>query len=459
MTLPLIIVLVFFAVVFLIGIIDRRKVTIEDYWVNGRKTNKFVLVATIASSFLGVAALISNAGIAFSGGGLATAFLFGSFLFYFIIFAKFFAPKIKEFGDQHGAYTVPDFLEFRYGPKVRVAGLIVNLFSFGLFLALQILGIGIFISSVGGFDPLYATILGGAIIIAYTTVGGLRADIRTDIFQLIIMLTLIFIFLPFLIMKGGGFQSIAALPVSFLSGHEFAPWYVFILGLLFLGASNMVSGDLWQRAYASDSVKNVRWAMKISGIIIFIFFIAGTLFGVYGKILLPEANANNIVPELMKLLLSPGLFGLVLAGFFAAIMSTADTMLLLVSMTLIHDFYQKTMKKELSTEATLRLSRWTTLVIGLVALILAVTIFSVVHIAIEAVSFFVALLPAITFGFYWKKATTTAAFWSIIVGTLTIIIFLFIDPVQAFIPGIITSFLAFFLVNFFARKKLTSSSE
>ena len=44
MTLPLIIVLVFFAVTFLIGIIDRKKVTIEDYWVNGRKTNKFVLV-------------------------------------------------------------------------------------------------------------------------------------------------------------------------------------------------------------------------------------------------------------------------------------------------------------------------------------------------------------------------------------------------------------------------------
>src|SRR3989344_241639 len=194
MTLPIIIIALFFLIILLIGVFERKKLTIDDYWVNGRKTNKFLLIATISSTFLGVGALISNAGIAFSGGGLATILLLGSFLFYFLIFAKFFAPKIKEFGDKFNAYTVPDFLEFRYSKKVRVASLIVNLLIFGLFLALQILGIGVFISSVGGINPLLATIIGGAIIIAYTTVGGLRADIRTDAFQFIIMLSLIFIF-------------------------------------------------------------------------------------------------------------------------------------------------------------------------------------------------------------------------------------------------------------------------
>jgi SSS family solute:Na+ symporter len=454
MTLPLIIVLIFFFIIFLIGILERKKVTIEDYWVNSRKTHRFLVVATITSSFLGVAALISNAGIAFSGGGLATAFLLGSFLFYFLIFAKFFAPKIKEFGDKHGAYTVPDFLEFRYSKKVRVAALIVNLISFGLFLSLQILGIGIFISAVGGLNPLFATILGGAIIIVYTAIGGLRADIRTDVFQFLVMLSLVFIFLPVLIAKGGGFQSILELPTSFLLGQEFAPWYVFLFGFLFIGASNLVAGDLWQRTYAGDSVKSVRWGMKVAGIIVFLFFVMGTLFGIYGKILLPEASANTVVPELLKLVLSPALFGIVLAGFFAAIMSSADTMLLMVSMTLIHDLYQKTFNKELSPEATLRFSRWTTFLVGVLALIIAITVFSVVHIAIEAVSFFVALLPAVVFGFYWKKATIPAAFWSIVIGTLTIAVFLFIDPVQAFIPGIITSFISFFIINAFVRKKL-----
>lgn len=454
MTLPLIIVSIFFLIIFLIGVIERKKITIEDYWVNSRKTNKFFLVATITSSFIGVAALISNAGVAFSGGGLATVFLLSSFLFYFLIFAKFFAPKIKEFGDKYKAYTLPDFLEFRYSKKVRIASLVVNLITYGLFLALQILGIGIFIASVGGFNPILATIIGGAIVVAYTAIGGLRADIRTDIFQFLIMLSLLFIFTPLLIVKGGGLVEIFKLPTSFLTGREFAPLYVFLLGFLLLGATNLVASDLWQRVYAGESVKGVNWAMKVSGIIVFLFLVAGTLFGIYGKILLPEATANTVVPELLNLFLSPVLFSIVLAGFFAAMMSSADTMLLIVSMTLIHDLYQKTFKKELSPEMVLKLSRWTTFIVGSLALIVAVIIFNIVHLAIEAVSFLVALLPAIVLGFYWKKATSSAAFWSIIIGTLTIAVFLFIDPVQAFIPGIITSLASFFIINAFANKNL-----
>ena len=93
-------------------------------------------------------------------------------------------------------------------------------------------------------------------------------------------------------------------------------------------------------------------------------------------------------------------------------------------------------------------------------MIIALAIFNVVHLAIDATSFFVALLPAIVFGFYWKKATTSAALWSIIIGMLTVIVFLFISPVEAFIPGLIVSFITFFIVNYFAiRKQRLISSE
>ena len=83
------IVLVFFIIIFLIGVLDRKRVTIDDYFVNSRKTKPWVLVATTASSFLGVGALISNAGVAYSGGGWATLLLVGSFVLYFFIFARF----------------------------------------------------------------------------------------------------------------------------------------------------------------------------------------------------------------------------------------------------------------------------------------------------------------------------------------------------------------------------------
>ena len=450
---------IFFLIVFIIGIWERKKLTIEDYWVNNRRTNKFVLVATTLSTFIGAGAILGNAGIAFSGAGLTAFVIAGSYFLYFLIFAKFFAPKIKEFGDANKAYTLPDFFEARYSNKVRLAGAITNLVSWSLYLALQMLAIGVFVGALTGIDPTLATIIGGTIVILYTAIGGLRADIRTDVFQFFIMLFLLVVFLPLVIMKGGGFGAIALLPQSFLIGTEFAPLYVMILAFFFLGAGALTSADMWQRAYAADTTKNVRWAMKISSILVLLFLTMATLFGIFGKILLPDGHSNLVVAELITTLLPTGLIGIVLAGFFAAIMSSADTVLLVTSMTVVHDIYHKTFRKELSPEKMLQMSRWVTFILGVVGLAVALVVFNIVHLSIEAVSFYVALLPAIVFGFYWKKATSTAALWSIILGFITIVVFLFIEPVQAFIPGLIVSFISFFVVNFFASRKLTTSPQ
>ena len=71
-------------IVFIIGIIDRKKVTLEDYWVNGRRTGFFVFIATMFSTYIGAASILGNGGIAFSGGGLAAFVIPLSFLFYFV---------------------------------------------------------------------------------------------------------------------------------------------------------------------------------------------------------------------------------------------------------------------------------------------------------------------------------------------------------------------------------------
>lgn len=450
----IVIVAVFFLVTFLIGIIERKKITLEDYWVNNRRTNKFVLIATVLSSFIGAGAILGNTSIAYSGAGFGTFVIVASFVVYFFIFSRFFAPKIKAFGDRYNAYTVPDFLEHRYSKRARVAGAFTILITWLLFLALQILAIGVFFSSIGNLNPIIATIIGGGIVVLYTTIGGLRADIRTDIFQFIVMLFLLIIFLPMLISKAGGFNSVSNLPSSFLTGTEFAPPYLFALALLFLGVGSLVSSELWQRAYAADTTKNAKWAFGIGSILVLLFLTMAVLSGIYGKILLPNIDPNLIIPELLKLILPVGLFGVVIAGFLAAIMSSADTVLLISSMTIVHDFYQKSLNKELTHRQILKISRLVTLILGIISIMVALIIFNITHLTIDAVSFYVVLAPAIIFGFYWEKASESAAFWSILLGFLTTATFLFIDPIQAFIPGLIVSFVSFFVVNMFNKKKV-----
>lgn len=67
----IIIVALFFAIVVAIGLIDRKKITLDDYWVNSRKTKSFFLIATVLSTFVGVGAILGSAGIAFGAAGLS----------------------------------------------------------------------------------------------------------------------------------------------------------------------------------------------------------------------------------------------------------------------------------------------------------------------------------------------------------------------------------------------------
>jgi SSS family solute:Na+ symporter len=449
----IIIVALFFIITIVIGVVDKKKINLEDYWVNGRKTKTFFLIATVMSTFVGVGSILGNAGIAFDGGGLIALIIPLSFLFYLMLFSKFIAPKIKEFGDQHKAYSLPDFFAIKYSKKAGILASIINLISYGLYLALQILGMGIFVNALTGFSPNTATILGALIVITYTSVGGLKADIRTDVFQFIVMFGLLLIFLPLVIIKGGGFYALQSLPDSFLLGTEFAPPYVMILAFFLVGAATFTYADLWQRAYAGESKKTVKRAGYVSGILVFLFLVMAVLLGVYGKMLLPDSTSNTVISDLMTLILPAGIYGLVLAGFFAAVMSSADTVLLITSMTLVHDLYKKGLNKKLDEEQTLSLSRKVTFVLGILALVIALLIFNIVHLAIQAISFYVVLTPAIILGFYWKRANSRAAIWSIIIGLIGVVAFLFIDPIQAFIPGVVLSTITYVLVTLFASKK------
>ena len=448
----IIIVAIFFLITIVVGFVERKKITLEDYWVNSRKTKTFFLIATVLSSFIGVGAILGTAGIAFSGGGLIALAIPFSFLFYLMLYAKFIAPKIKEFGDHHKAYTLPDFFTIRYSKRAGIVAAFVNLISYGMYLALQILGMGVFVNALTGFSQNMATIVGGLIVIAYTTVGGLKTDIRTDVFQFIIMLSLLFVFLPIVFFKGGGLTALQSLPSSFLLGTNFAPPYVIILAFLFIGIATFTFADLWQRAYAGDSKRTVKKASYISGILAFLFLFMAVLFGVYGHILIPDSTSNTIISDLLTLL-PVGLYGLVLAGFFAAVMSSVDTVLLITSMTIVHDIYKKGMNRVMNDEETLKIGRKVTAILGIMALIVALLVFNIVHLAIQAISFYVVLTPAIIFGFYWKKANNKAAIWSIIIGLMGVVAYLFIDPVQAFIPGVVLSFLTFILVTFLTKNK------
>ena len=178
------------------------------------------------------------------------------------------------------------------------------------------------------------------------------------------------------------------------------------------------------------------------------FYLLAAAMGAYGRLMFPGLeDPNLLVSRELKAILPSGLLGLAIAGFFAAIMSSADTMLLILSQTLVRDVYQATFRPDLKAEDIFRISRRTTFALGLAGLAAAVFILSVLNLTIGAISFGVVLLPATLAGFYWPRATAKGAAWSILIGLAAILAALPIIGEQAFIPGVIASLASLIVIS------------
>ena len=440
-------ILVAFAVVVLwLGFKERKKLSLDDYWVNNRDTGTFSLTATMSSSFLGASAIFAMAGLALQA-GFAALLLGFSFVFYFIIFAIFLAPRIQTLGKKYNVYTLPQTLGVRFGRKTQVIAAVISLIAFGLFLGVQFLAIGGLISLFGNIDLVLATIISGLIVTGYISVGGLRADIRTDIFQFIVMIFLVVVFLPLLVLRGGGLGAFSGLSVNYLIGTEFLPPILIIAAFILLGPTIFSSLDVWQRALAARNPVVAKKGMLWAGVLLIPFFIMASLIGIYGKVLYGGLDPNTLIFQELIDFLPPVLLGIGITGFFAAVMSSADTMLLVLSQTLVNDISPK----KFSPEKTLKYSRRISLVLGLVALVTAVTLLDIVDVAIGAVSFQVVIVPAVLGLFFWKRATGKAAFWSMLLGALVIVFTLPFLTDQAFLPGFLVSIIAFVLISLFTK--------
>lgn len=443
------IIILFLLITLSIGLRLKKKITLDDYWVNRRSTRTFVLFCTMLSTNIGGGTVVGVVSMGYIG-GLAGAILGCSYALGLILVALI-APSIKKIGDKYECYTLPDFLALRYNQWCRGIGSFVNLIVFFFFMAAQFTALGTFVKILTGWAFITSLIIAAVIIFAYSYVGGLKNDFRTDVFQFFVILLLLFILFPLLVIKAQGFSSLTTLPIGYFTGTAFAGVAFIIVAFLFLGPSIMVSMDIWQRIFAAIDEKTAKRSMILSGIFILPLFFIFALIGMFAKILFPEIDPNMASAQVITSVLPLGLIGIAFCGFLAALMSTADSMLIVASTTITRDFYHGFINKKASKEHLLKLSHRVTLFVGLLGLVIAIAIPSVIQLIINAFSSLAILLPATIGGLFWKRATSKAACWSILSGFLTIIILMWIIPKIAFIPGILISIIVFFILSFITK--------
>lgn len=440
---------------------SRRNRNLADYYVGGRDMNWKHIGMSVVATDVGGGFSIGLGGLGYlmglSGSWLLFTGLLGAWLA-----ATFVIPHVKRVDVAKGMYTYPDLLRYRYGPATAAVAAVISGLGYIGFTGGQILAGAKLASSTVfsvapfGWDPmLFSLIAIAGITITYTMAGGLKAVVYTDNIQWMLLLGgLIFVALPLALIRVGGFTGLReALPPEHFDLFAISPmtvlnWVVTIVPIWFVGMT------LYQRIYACRSPQEAKKAWYLAGLLEYpTMAFSGVLLGMCARVIHPGVEAETGLPLLISSILPVGAAGLVVAAYFSAIMSTADSCMMAASGNVVSDILGRTVLNGSSDRVQLRASVIVTGLIGVIAIFLASCFQTVLEIILHAYTFMVAGLLVPTLGvFYSKRGDSKAAVGSMVAGGSTALVLIFTGQelpggLEPAAPGILVSLVVYLLLS------------
>jgi solute:Na+ symporter, SSS family len=394
-----------------------------DFLVAGRRLGPALYTGTMAAVVLGGASTVGGVGLGYkygiSGMWLVVAIAVG-----LLLLSLFFAGRIQRLK----VYTVAQMLKLRYGVDATSAsGVVMVAYTLMLSVTSTIAYATVF-NVLFGTNRTVSVIIGGAIVMLYSSIGGMWSITLTDMVQFILKtIGIFFLLLPFTWNKAGGLDGI----------RERAGDTVFDLGAI--GTSTIITffvvysfgmligQDIWQRVFTARSPGVAKWGGTTAAVYCVLYGIAGAVIGMAASTFLPDVAAkDDVYAQIAETILPVGISGIVLAAAVAAMMSTASGALIAtatVAKTDVKPLLARLVGRDTdeaeNAERDVHSDRLYVVVLGVVVIIVAALLNDVVAALTIAYDILVGgLLVAILGGFLWKRATGTGALWSMAVGTV-----------------------------------------
>lgn len=425
MTLNLIVIGIYMAVMIGIGFYSKRRATSEaDFLVAGRRLGPVLYAGTMGALVMGGGATVGGIGLGYQFGisGMWLAFSLG---FGVLVVSLTIASLINRLK----IYTVAQMLELRYGPGTAVISGFVQLGYAFMIAVTSTIAYGSIFQVLFGLEKLPAVLLGGGIVVLYSVLGGMWSITLTDFVQFIIKTVGIFvILLPAVWFAVGGMDGLhASLPDSAFDLTA-RGWGTIFSYLIIYNLSIVIGQDVWQRIFTARSDKVAKWAGAAAGFYCFFYALAGAFIGMGAKVLLPNIeNRNTVYGMVVDHVLPAGLSGLVLAAALAAIMSVSSGTLIASATVAKQDIVRGFKKKRLKTEEEQQTeshdevqgSRGYILFFGALMIAMAAALNDVVAaIAIGSAIVVTGLFIPIMGGLFWKRANITGTIASIAAGII-----------------------------------------
>lgn len=424
---------------------QRRISNRADYLVAGRRLGPLFYAGTMAAVVLGGASAVGGVGLGYqfgiSGLWLVTAIGVGV-----LILSLCFAPLLQRLK----IYTVAQMLGLRYGgTTTRVSSVVMLGYTVMLTVTSTSAYASIFVVMFG-WDRWLALVVGGGIVLFYSTTGGMLSITLADMAQIVVItVAVFFLMLPMSFTDAGGWDGMRdRLGAEFFDvggmGLQSIITYfvVYTLGLL-------IGQDIWQRVFTARSPQVARWGGTGAALYCVLFAVAGAVVGMAAAVVLPGIEVRDDVFAAVAVdILPAGLGGLALAGGLAAMMSTASGGLIAAAtvakedvVPLVRDLLGRSAAEKPASDGSddsddaddeVSGNRIWVLGLGLLAMVIAMLVPDVVAALTIAYDLLVGgLLVAIIGGMVWKRGTGKGAMWSMVAGTVGTLVTMIVMEINA----------------------------
>ena len=406
----------------------------SDFFLGGREIGPIGTAISAAASARSSSAMVGQAGLAFMVGFQAVWIVFAATILEYLAMLYLLGPKLRRFSSRRGAITIPEYLEERFRDSnnlLRLLSALALIVFMMAYIAAQYVGMSFVVSQVFDWPLVPAIIVAAIITAAYTMFGGYKAVVYTDVMQGCMMVLALAV-VPFLAWRAaGGLENVVSelnvIGGPGLSGIIGSNGWPFAIGMLFAGLGAFGNPHIVVRYMSIRSVRDFRLAALVNLIFNIIIGWGGIILGLAGRVLyrdvtsLPFENQEMVFFSISRdMIPSAFLLGVIWAGVFAAMMSSADSMIMVVTSSVSRDIYKRILKAgvEIKESTELTIDRVTVALVVLVCLFL--TFF--LEKSALAIALFAwgglggALGPVILLSLWWPRMTKWGAVAGLVGG-------------------------------------------
>ncbi len=466
--------IIYLVVILIVGLLTYRlNKTIDDFLIAGRKLGPWVVAISERASGESAWLLIGLPGLAWASGFSALWPAIGCTFGIWFSWV-FVATRLRSETERLGALTLPDYFAAKFKDEshlLRGVATVVIVFFFTSYVAAQFLAAGKVLNASFGISQFWGMVLGAAIILFYTIMGGFFAVAWTDLFQGILMVVTLVLLPTIAFIDIGGFDALAAklhsVDPSLLSvGEGKSGWemWAVIIGGLAIGLGYMGQPHLLTRFMAIRNVKELKRGSLIAVTWALLAFWGAVLIGVFGLAYFGTElmDSEKIMPEMVHLLVPAWLAGILISGAIAAMMSTADSQLLVSTSAVSEDVYRQMINKNASQSTLVAISRVATVAIAAVAFVLALTAEDTVYrfVLYAWAGLGASFGPGIILSLWWKRTSRMGVLAGMISGTATVVLWKSVFDLGGLlyelVPGFFVALLLVWVVSVLAPDARTA---